>query len=331
MLNRRSLIAGLGLAGACAPTILRAQAGSSQNWPSQVVKIVVPFTPGGSTDVLARLIAAKIAPVLGGPGFIVDNKPGAGGTIAAAQVAKAAPDGHTLMMGHIGTLAFNPALYPDLPYDPIRDFEPVALVASVPNILVVNPEVPAKDFQEFVAYARANPGKLNYSSGGQGSAAHIAGAYLAYKAGFEAVHIPYKGTAPSVVDLVAGVVQFTLTGGPAVLPFASKGQLRALGIASAERASFAPQLPTIAESGLPGFEAVQWYGIVAPKGTPRDIVDRLNRAINAELATPEFAAVLERDGAVATPRSPEAFGELIASELPVWREVITQAQIKAGG
>ncbi|GLK85634.1 Bug family tripartite tricarboxylate transporter substrate binding protein [Ancylobacter defluvii] len=332
MLNRRSLIAGLGLAGVCAPAVLRAQAAeASQAWPSQVVKIVVPFTPGGSTDVLARLIAAKIAPTIGGPGFIIENKAGAGGTIAAAQVAKAAPDGHTLMMGHIGTLAFNPALYPDLPYDPIRDFEPVALVASVPNILVVNPEVPAKDFQEFVAYAKANPGKLNYSSGGQGSAAHIAGAYLAYKAGFQAVHVPYRGTAPSVVDLIGGVVQFTLTGGPAVLPFASKGQLRALGVASAERATFAPQLPTIAESGLPGFEAVQWYGIVAPKGTPREIVDRLNREINAQLATPEFAAVLEKDGAVATPRPPEAFGELIASELPVWREVITQAQIKAGG
>lgn len=326
-IDRRVFAAGLGLAGLLGPDLVRAQSG----WPSQVIRIVVPFTPGGSTDVLARLIASRLERTIGGRGFVIDNRPGAGGMTAASQVAKSDPDGHVLMMGHIGTLAFNPALYPKLPYDPVHDFEPIALVASVPNILVINPSVPANTFEEFVAYARANPGKLNYSSGGQGSAAHIAGAYLAHRAGFEAVHVPYRGTGPSVNDLVAGQVQFTLTGGPAVLPLAAGGQLRALAIASATRASFAPALPTIAESGLPGFEAVQWYGVVAPAGTPAWIVERLNREINALLDTPDFAAALDRDGAIAHKQTPKGFGRLIAAEITLWRDIITRAQITAGG
>jgi tripartite-type tricarboxylate transporter receptor subunit TctC len=324
MIDRRELLAGLGLAALATP--LRAQT----PWPSQIIRLVVPFTPGGSTDVLARLIAARLERTLG-RGFIIDNRPGAGGMTAASQVAKSEPDGHTLMMGHIGTLAFNPSLYPKIPYDPLRDFQPVALVASVPNILVVNPAVPARTFEEFLAYARANPGKLNYGSGGQGSAAHIAGAYLAYKAGFEAVHVPYRGTGPSVADLVSGQIQFTLTGGPAVLPLAAGGQLRALAVASAARVPFAPDLPTVAESGLPGFEAVQWYGVVAPAGTPAAIVERLNREINALLDTPEFADALQRDGAIAQKQTPEGFGRLIASEITLWRDIITRAHITAGG
>jgi len=264
-----------------------------------------------------------------GKGFVIDNRPGAGGMTAASQVAKAEPDGHTLMMGHIGTLAFAPSLYSNVPYDPVRDFQPVALVAMVPNILAINPQLPAMTLSEFFVHARAHPGKLNYSSGGQGSAAHIATAYLAYQAGIEAVHVPYRGTAPSVSDLVAGNVQFTLTGGPAVLPLAEGGQLRALGVANRERVGFAPDLPTLSESGLPGFEAVQWYGVVAPARTPRQIVDRLNNAINDLLRQPDFAAALARDGAIARPETPDGFGTLIASELTLWREVITRAGIKA--
>ena len=323
--DRRSVLAGLGTAGlsGLAPTQARAE------WPSQIIRLVVPFTPGGSTDVLARLIAAKLERAIPGKGFVIENRPGAGGMTAAGQVAKSEPDGHTLMMGHIGTLAFAPALYPNVPYDPVKDFQPVALVAMVPNILAINPKLPAKTLGEFVAYAKANPGKLNYSSGGQGSAAHIATAYLTYRAGIEAVHVPYRGTAPSVNDLVAGNVQFTLTGGPAVLPLSEGGQLRVLGVASRERVGFAPELPTLAESGLPDFEAVQWYGVVAPAKTPRAIVDRLNREINALLDQPDFAAALARDGAIARPESPDGFGKLIASELALWRDVITRAGIKA--
>ncbi len=324
-LDRRSVLAGLGTAGLSGLVPARAQPA----WPSQIIRIVVPFTPGGSTDVLARLIATKLEQVIPGRGFVIENRPGAGGMTAAGQVAKSEPDGHTLMMGHIGTLAFTPSLYPNVPYDPVKDFQPVALVAMVPNILAINPKLPAKTLGEFIAYAKANPGKLNYSSGGQGSAAHIATAYLTYRAGIDAVHVPYRGTAPSVNDLVAGQVQFTLTGGPAVLPLAEGGQLRVLGVASRERVGFAPHLPTLAESGLPDFEAVQWYGVVAPAKTPRPIVDRLNREINGLLSQPDFAAALARDGAIAQPEMPDGFGKLIASELALWRDVITRAGIKA--
>jgi tripartite-type tricarboxylate transporter receptor subunit TctC len=324
-LDRRTVLAGLGSAGlsGLAPAL------AQPAWPSQIIRIVVPFTPGGSTDVLARLIAARLEKVIPGKGFVIENRPGAGGMTAAGQVAKSEPDGHTLMMGHIGTLAFAPALYPNVPYDPVKDFQPVALVAMVPNILAINPTLPAKTLGEFIAYAKANPGKLNYSSGGQGSAAHIATAYLTYRAGIDAVHVPYRGTAPSVNDLVAGQVQFTLTGGPAVLPLAEGGQLRVLGVASRERVGFAPNLPTLAEAGLPDFEAVQWYGVVAPAKTPRPIVDRLNREINALLSQPDFAAALARDGAIARPETPDGFGKLIGSELALWRDVITRAGIKA--
>lgn len=325
-LDRRSVLAGLGTAGLAGLRPVRAQ----QGWPSQVIRLVVPFTPGGSTDVLARLIAAKLEQTIPGKGFVIENRPGAGGMTAAGQVAKSEPDGHTLMMGHIGTLAFAPSLYPNVPYDPVKDFQPVALVAMVPNILAINPKLPAKTLGEFIAYAKANSGKLNYSSGGQGSAAHIATAYLTYRAGIDAVHVPYRGTSPSVNDLVAGNVQFTLTGGPAVLPLSEGGQLRVLGVASRERVGFAPDLPTLAEAGLPDFEAVQWHGVVAPARTPRPIVDRLNREINALLTQPDFAAALARDGAIARPESPDRFGELIASELALWRDVVTRAGIKAG-
>lgn len=324
VIDRRAVLAGLGVTAVATVSPVRAQAA----WPTQIIRLVVPFTPGGSTDLLARMIASRLERSIPGKGFVIENRPGAGGMIAATQVAKSDPDGHTLMMGHIGTLAFNPALYANVTYDPIRDFRPVALVAMVPNILVVNPGLPANSFAEFAAYAKANPGKLNYSSGGQGSAAHIAGAYLAYRAGFEAVHVPYRGTAPSVTDLVAGQVQFTLTGGPAVLPLAAGGQLRALGVASRDRVSFAPQLPTLAEDGLPGFEAVQWYGIVAPAQVPDPIVTRLNSEINSLLGEPEFAAALDRDGAIARKETPEGFGRLIASELELWRDIISRAGIK---
>jgi tripartite-type tricarboxylate transporter receptor subunit TctC len=323
LFHRRTVLAGLA-AGIAAPAVVRAQA-----WPSQVIKFVVPFTPGGSTDVLARVIGQHLGPVLG-QNIVIENRPGAGGSIAAGAVAQAEPDGHTFMMGHIGTLAFNPSLYPNLPYDPLTSFVPVANIATIPNILVVNPAVPARTFQEFVAHAKANPGKLNYGSGGVGSAAHVAGAYLGFAAGFDAVHVPYRGTGPSVNDLVAGTLQFTLTGGPAVLPLAAGGKLRALAVSSKERAPFAPELPTIHEAGLPGFEAVQWYGLVAPARTPEAIVRRMNAEINRLLDVPDIARNLQNDGALATRWTPERFGEHIRSEIGVWREVIRRAGIKAG-
>jgi tripartite-type tricarboxylate transporter receptor subunit TctC len=322
LVSRRAVAAGL----IAAPALVRAQAA----WPSQVIKFIVPFAPGGSTDIIARVVAQKLEPALKA-NIVIENRAGAGGSIAANQVAKADPDGHTFMMGHIGTLAFTPSLYPSLPYDPVRDFAPVALVATVPNILAVHPDVPARSWAEFLAHAKASPGKLNYGSGGVGSAAHVAGAYLASRAGFQATHVPYRGTAPMVNDLVAGTIQFTLTGGPAVLPQAAGGRLRAIAVSSAARVGFAPDLPTIAESGLPGFEAVQWYGLVAPAKTLAAIVERMNREINALLGSPELETTLRNDGAIAAPTTPEAFGRLIESEIAVWRDVIRRAGITGGG
>jgi tripartite-type tricarboxylate transporter receptor subunit TctC len=326
--HRRQLIKALGSVSfglIAAPTVLRAQAA----WPSQIIKFVVPFTPGGSTDLLARVIAQKLEPLIN-QSIIIENRPGAGGSIAAGGVARADADGHTFMMGHIGTLAFNPSLYQSLPYDPQRDFAPVALVASVPNILTLHPDLPVKNVTEFVAYAKANPGKLNYGSGGVGSAAHVAGAYLGFAAGYDAVHVPYRGTGPMINDLVGGAIQFTLTGGPAVLPLAAGGKLRTIAVSSLQRAPFAPDLPTIAESGLPGFDAVQWYGLVAPAKTPQTIITRMNEAINGLLDSPEIAQNLRNDGAIAIQVSPEAFAKHIDSELKIWRDVISRAGIKAG-
>ncbi|MGL4324677.1 MAG: Bug family tripartite tricarboxylate transporter substrate binding protein [Beijerinckiaceae bacterium] len=320
-LTRRTVLAG----AMASPLAARAQAA----WPGQVIKFVVPFTPGGSTDLLARVLAQKLEPVLK-TSIIVENRPGAGGSVASGAVARSEPDGHTFLMGHIGTLAFNPALYPALPYDPVADFAPVALVASVPNILAVNPQMPVKNLAEFIAYAKANPGKLNYGSGGVGSAAHVAGAYLGFSGDFKATHIPYRGTGPMINDLVAGTIQFTLTGGPAVLPLAAGGQLRVLAVASRMRVPFAPDVPTIAESALPDFEAVQWYGLVAPARTPASIVTRMNTEINALLDTRAIAANLRNDGAIATQKTPAEFAAHIQNEIKVWRSVIMHAGITAG-
>jgi tripartite-type tricarboxylate transporter receptor subunit TctC len=318
--SRRSVVAAL----IAAPTLARAQAA----WPSQAIKLVVPFTPGGSTDLLARVIAAKLEPQLGKP-VVVENRAGAGGVPAATAVARGDADGHTLMMGHIGTLAFNPSLYPNLGYDPKTDFAAVARVASVPNLLAVHPSVPVQSTAELIAYAKANTGKLNYGSGGNGSNAHVSMAYFAARSGLQLVHVPYRGTAPAVNDLAGGHVQVMLTGGPALLPLGRGGQLRLLAVSSRERVAFAPELPPIADV-VPGFEAVQWYGLVAPKKTPRAIVERLNGLVNASLSTPEVADTLEKDGAIAAPTTPAAFDHQIASEIDTWREVIRSADIRLG-
>lgn len=324
-LSRRQIL-GAALAGSSfslAPAALRAQG----NWPTQIIKLVVPFTPGGSTDLLARIIAQRIEPHLGRP-VVVENRPGAGGIPAAVSVARSAPDGHTVMMGHIGTLAFNAGLYAPLAYDPVKDFAAIAKVALVPNILVVHPSMPVHSSAEFLAHVKSVPGKLNYGTGGNGSAAHIATAYLMHVAGLDAVHVPYRGTAPAVNDLVGNHIQFMMTGGPAVLPLAASGQLRAIAVSSKQRVDFVPDLPTFAEGAVPGFEAVQWYGLVAPAGTPREIVEQLNALVNRQLAAADVIDVLRKDGAIAAPATAEAFASEIASEVRTWREVIQRANIR---
>ncbi|HSW03875.1 Bug family tripartite tricarboxylate transporter substrate binding protein [Aquabacterium sp.] len=292
------------------------------------IRLVVPFAPGGSTDILARAIGPKLSVALGQT-VLIENRAGAGGSLGATDVAKAEPDGLTLLMGHIGTLAVNPAIYPKLGYDPLKSFVPVAWVARVPNVLVVSASSPAKTFQEFVELARKQPGRLTYSSGGNGSAAHITFEYLKLRAKFFMVHVPYRGTAPSVTDVLGGQVDATFTGAPAVLPHIRSGRLRALAVSSAKRIPALPEVPTVAESGYAGFEADQWYGVVAPAGTPAALVTRLNAEINKALAQQDVAQQLATEGALPTPTTPQAFGELIAREIPRWAEVVKAGNVKA--
>lgn len=297
-------------------------------YPAKPIRLVVPFTPGGSTDILARAIGQELTKAWG-QAVIVDNVPGAGGSLGADKVAKATPDGYTLLMGHIGTLAVNPSLYPSLPYDPVKSFAPVAWVARVPNVLVVNPQVAARSVTELVALAKSRPGQLNYGSGGNGSAANLATEYFKLQTGTSLLHIPYRGTAPAVNDLIGGQIHVLFTGAPAVLSQIKNGQLRALAVSSPQRLPALPDLPTVAEAGYKNFEADQWYGVVAPAGTPREIVARLNAQINLSLNSAELKTRLNNEGAVATPTTPEAFGKHIVSEIARWKPVIQSGRVKA--
>jgi tripartite-type tricarboxylate transporter receptor subunit TctC len=297
------------------------------DWPTRPVRLVVPFPPGGSTDILARAIAQKLQEALGQP-FVVDNKPGAGGSIGASEVARAAADGYTILMGHIGTLAINPSLYPQLPYDPVTSFAPVALIARVPNVLVVNPAVPVHDVRELIALAKAKPGSLRYASGGNGSAAHIAMEYFKLRTQTSIEHIPYRGTSPAVSDVIGGQVEIIMTGVPAVLQQVRAGKLRALAVSSRAPVASMPELPTIAASGVPDFEAIQWYGIVAPARTPAAVISLLNAEIGRALQTPALKARLDAEGAEAAPGTPDAFGALIVAEIARWKPVIEQSHMQ---
>ena len=291
------------------------------------LRLIVPFTPGGSTDILARALAPRLATALG-QNVVVDNKPGAGGSLGAAEAAKGEADGSVLLMGHIGTLAVNPAIYARLAYDPLKSFVPVAGVARVPNVLVVAAASPVKTFKDFIERARTRPGHFSYSSGGNGSAAHITFEYLKLRTKIFMLHIPYRGTAPSVTDVIAGNVDATFTGAPAVLPHLKSGRLRALAVSSAQRIAALPEVPTVAESGYAGWEADQWYGIVAPAGTPAAVVSRLNAEINKALALSEVAQQLAIEGAVPMPGTPQAFGALIRREIPRWAEVVKAGNVR---
>ena len=329
-LTRLSGVAGLALmlASSIMTTAWAQTSAAASNYPNKTIRIVVPFTPGGSTDILARAIGIELGKAWG-HSVIVENIAGAGGSIGADKVAKSAGDGYTLLMGHIGTLAVNPSLYPDLPYQPLRDFAPVAWVARVPNVLVVHPSVPAKNVKEFIALAKSKPGQLNYGSGGNGSAANLATEYLKVQTNISLLHIPYRGTAPAVTDLLGGQIQVLFTGAPAVIGQIKSGQLRALGVSSPQRLDSLPDVPTVAESGYKNFEADQWYGVVAPKGTPAEIVAKLNTQINKALQSPELKNRLNNEGAVATPSTPEVFGKLIQTEIARWKPVISSGRVTA--
>jgi tripartite-type tricarboxylate transporter receptor subunit TctC len=296
-------------------------------YPTKPVRLIVPFPPGGPADALARMVGDRIAGTLGQP-VVVDNRPGAGGNIGMELAAKAAPDGHTLVLAPAGNLTVNPSLYRNVPYDVARDFAPVTVIAAVPNVLVVNPQLPAKDLAELIAYAKANPGKLNYSSPGPGSGAHLAGELLKSSAGIDIVHVPYNGIAPATTAVVAGDVQLMFAGAPAALPQVAGGKLRAIAVASPRRIATAPSVPTLDESGLPGFDVTSWYSIVAPAGTPPAVIERLQRDIARALQNPDVKAKLAALGAEPIANTPADFAAMLGSETAKWSKIVKDANIK---
>ena len=318
----RKLIAALFL---CAAGLSHAQPNST--YPSKPIHLIVPFPPGGGNDTVARAIAQQVSPELGQP-VVIDNRPGAGGAVGAELAAKAPPDGYTLFLAGVGSHVVNPNVH-KVPYDPIRDFAPVTLIASAPSVLVVNPRVPAQSIAEFTAYARANPGKLNYASNGAGSAAQLAAAMYETMAGVKMVHVPYKGIAPALTDLLGGEVQLMFGTVVALVPHIQAGRLRALAVTGKKRSALLPEVPTLRESGLPEYEAGSWYGIEAPAGTPRAIIDQLNAVIVKALRQPDVARRLATEGAEVIGSTPEEFGAHIKSELARVGAVVRAAGIRA--
>jgi tripartite-type tricarboxylate transporter receptor subunit TctC len=305
----------------CAPGALRAQAA----WPSKPVRIVVPFPAGGTTDILARAMAPEFGRAFG-QAFIVDNKPGAGGNVGAAEVAKSPPDGHTLLMGTVGTHGINQSLYPKLPYDPVKDFAPITLVAAVPNVLVLNP-AKAEAYKidsvaDLIRYARANPGKLNMASSGNGTSIHLSGELFKTMTGTYMVHFPYRGSGPALLDLVGGTMDLMFDNLPASLPHIRSGKLKALAVTSAQRSTALPDLPTLAEAGLKGYEASSWFGLLAPAGTPTDIVSRLQQESAKALGSATLKERLVAQGAIPSGITPAEFAKLIDDETRKWAAVV---------
>jgi tripartite-type tricarboxylate transporter receptor subunit TctC len=322
-LNRRQFLQ-LGASVAALPAASRLA--RAQDYPSRPVRWIVPFSPGGGTDVVARLVSQSLSERLGQP-FIVENRPGAGANIGTEVVVRAAPDGYTLLLAAtVNTI--NATLYDKLDFDFMRDIAPVAAIIRIPNVMVVHPSVPATSIPEFIAYARAHPGKINFASAGTGTSQHVAGELFKIMAGIDMVHIPYRGTGPALTDLLAGRVQVLFLGAVSSMKYVESGKLRALALTSAARSPALPNLPTMAEF-LPGFEASLFYGMGAPRNTPAEIIERLNKEINAGLADPAMKARLaELDGMVLG-GTPADFARLIADETDKWRKVIKAANIRA--
>ena len=299
----------------------------AQGYPSKPVRLIVPFAAGGTTDVLARLVGLKLADTLGQQ-VIIDNRPGASGNIGTEMAVKSPPDGYTLVMSFDGTIAINPSTYRKLPFDTQKDLAPIANVAQLPLIMVVHPGVPAKSLAEFVAYAKANPGRINYSSAGPGSTGHLTGELLRARAGIELVHIAYKGGGQAVQDLLGGQIQMLMTGLPTVEGHLKGAKLRALGFTAAKRLAGAPDVPTFSEAGYPGFVVASWYGLFAPAGTPADIIRRLNADINKILQLPEVRERLASLGVEGTGGTPEQFSETIKADIARWAKVVNDAGIR---
>ncbi|MDQ3025536.1 MAG: tripartite tricarboxylate transporter substrate binding protein [Pseudomonadota bacterium] len=300
----------------------------AQPYPSKPIRFVVPYPAGGPLDTVARLLAQKVSESVGQP-VVVDNKPGAGGNIGADIVAKSPADGYTILMGAVATHAINPTLYASIPYDPVRDFAPITQVASTPNVLVVNPGVPAASVAEFIAYAKANPGKLNFGSGSTGSAGHLAGELFKAMAGVEMTHVPYKGAAPAMNDLIGGQIQLMFDNLASSLGQVRAGKVRALAVTTAKRTPLAPELPTIAEAGLPSFDISTWFGVFAPAGTPREALDRLHAQFTRALAAPDVREKMQNLGAEPVGNRPEEFAAYIRAEGEKYARVIKASGAKA--
>jgi tripartite-type tricarboxylate transporter receptor subunit TctC len=320
-LRRRTWLA------ACAATLalpatLRAQSG----WPNKPVRIVVPFAPGGTTDILARAMAPELSQAFGQQ-FIVDNKPGAGGNVGADLVAKSPADGYNLLMGTVGTHGINQSLYPKMPFDPIKDFAPITLVAGVPNVLVMNPAkaeaAGIRNVADLIKYARANPGKLNMASSGNGTSIHLSGELFKSMTGTFLVHFPYRGSGPALLDLIGGTMDLMFDNLPSAMPQIKAGKLKALAVTTAQRSAALPDVPTIAEAGpVKGFEASSWFGLLAPAGTPADIVNRIQQESAKSLGTPALKERLLSQGAIPGGITPAQFAAYIASETKKWAQVV---------
>jgi len=307
---------------------LLAASSQAQTWPSKPIRLVVPFAPGGSSSIVARAVSTEMEKNLGQP-IVIDNKPGGGGNVAMQEVARAEPDGYTLIIGHLGTLAVNPFMFDTLPFDTNGDFAAVSLLVKVPNIFVVHADVPAKDMREFVALVKRQPGKLFYGSAGNGSAGHLTFEYLKLVSGMDIVHVPYKGTGPNLIDLLAGRTQATSAGTPPLLPHVKSGKLRAIAVAGSKRLPTMPEVGTVAEQGYPGFETTQWYGLNAPAKTPAAIIKRLSEEAAKAVKQPSVLERFAADDAEGVGSTPEEYAAFIAAEQKRWSEVVRKAGIKA--
>lgn len=317
-------ILGVALLACTAPAV---HAQGAATYPAKAVRFIAPFPPGGSTDLLARLVAQKLTEAWGQQ-VIVENRGGAAGTIGVEIAARAAPDGYTIVMGHVGTFGVNPTLYPKLPYDAVRDFMPITVLATVPNGMAVHPSLPVKTARDFIALAKARPGELLYASGGSGSASHLAGEYFKLLTKINMVHVPYKGTAPAMASMISGETTMTITGMVALMPHVKSSRLKLLGVATMKRLAILPAVPTIDESGAPGYDANQWYGVLAPAGTPRDIITKLHADMVKVLARPDVKERLAADGAEAVANTPEQFAAHIKAEIARWAPVVKASGAK---
>lgn len=301
---------------------------AQSTWPARPVRMVIGYPPGGSTDVAGRLLAEQLGRRLGQQ-VVVENRAGAGGTVGATSVVRAESDGYTLLLAASPEVSIAPITRKEMPYDPVRDLQPITLVGQVPFFLVVNPSVPANTLAEFIAHAKANPGKLSYSSFGSNTSNHLAGELFKSVAGVDSVHVPYKGSGPSIIDLIGGQVQYTFDTPPAVLEHVRAGKLRALAVATRERLASAPQVPTFAEAGLPGFSGGTWFGLFAPAKTPRALIERLNTEVVALLKSPELSKAFADRGIVASPQKPEDFAGFVQAEVDKWKSLAAKVGITA--